>query len=52
MAPIVGRDAGDIVAAMQDYRAGRRPATVMNRIARGFSDDEIQAIAGWLAAQH
>jgi sulfide dehydrogenase cytochrome subunit len=46
-----GRDAGDIAAAMAAFRDGSRPATVMNRIARGFSDDEVRPIAAWLAAQ-
>ncbi len=40
-----------MVAAMQAYRAGQRPATVMDRIAKGFSDDEIRAIAAWFATQ-
>ena len=48
---LLGRDAAEIAGAMEDYKAGRRPATVMDRIAKGFSDDEIRAIAGWLAAQ-
>jgi sulfide dehydrogenase cytochrome subunit len=37
---------------MQQFRSGQRPSTVMGRIAKGFSDDEIQAIAAWLAVQH
>ena len=52
MPPIRGRDAQQIVAAMQAFRSGERPSTVMGRIAKGFSDDEIRAIAAWLAAQH
>jgi cytochrome c553 len=36
---------------MQEFRAGQRPATVMDRIAKGFSEDEIKAIAAWYAAQ-
>ena len=46
-----GRDAGEIVIAMAGFRDGSLPATVMNRIAKGFSDDELRAIAAWLAAQ-
>jgi len=45
---LVGQDTNAIVAAMQAYRGGQRPATVMDRIAKGFSDDEIAAIASWL----
>ena len=46
-----GRDANEITAAMAGFRDGSLPATVMNRIAKGFSDDESRAIAAWLAAQ-
>jgi cytochrome subunit of sulfide dehydrogenase len=48
---LYGRDAGDIMTAMTGFRDGSAPATVMNRIAKGFSDDELRAIAAWLAAQ-
>jgi sulfide dehydrogenase cytochrome subunit len=49
--PIRGRDAAEIAAAIWEFRFGERPATVMGRIAKGFSDDEIRAIADWLATQ-
>jgi cytochrome subunit of sulfide dehydrogenase len=43
-----GLSAGEIEAAMQAFKAGERSPTVMDRIARGFSDEEIRAIAAWL----
>jgi len=48
---LVGRDAAQMVAAMADFGAGKRPATIMDRVAKGFTDDEIKAIAAWFAAQ-
>jgi cytochrome c553 len=48
---LVGRPAADIVAALEAFRAGQRPATVMDRIAKGFSEAELAAIAAWYAAQ-
>ncbi|MEH2557058.1 sulfide dehydrogenase cytochrome subunit [Bradyrhizobium algeriense] len=48
---LYGRDAGDIATAMTKFRDGSLPATVMNRIAKGFTDEESRAIAAWLAAQ-
>jgi cytochrome c553 len=48
---LAGLDRAAIVRAMQDFRSGTRAATVMDRIARGFTDEEIQAIAAWFAAQ-
>jgi cytochrome c553 len=50
--PLAGKNAAEIVAQMQAFRAGQRPATVMDRIAKGFSDAEVQAIAAWYAQQH
>jgi sulfide dehydrogenase cytochrome subunit len=48
---LIGRDAAQIVAAMGDFRAGKRPTTIMDRIAKGFTEDEVKAIAAWFAAQ-
>jgi cytochrome subunit of sulfide dehydrogenase len=48
---LAGQDAGAIIAAMQDFRSGKRPATVMDRIAKGFPDDEIRAVAAWFMTQ-
>jgi cytochrome subunit of sulfide dehydrogenase len=50
--PLRGQSAAEIAAAMEAFRSGERPSTVMGRIAKGFSDDETRAIAAWLAAQH
>jgi cytochrome subunit of sulfide dehydrogenase len=48
---LVGRSPAEIEAAMLAFRTGQKPTSVMDRIAKGFSDDEITAIAVWYAAQ-
>lgn len=48
IASLRGRDAADVVEAMRAFREGRRPATLMDRLAKGFSDTETQAIAAWI----
>jgi cytochrome c553 len=48
---LVGRSPADIITAMQGFRSGAIPSTVMDRIAKGFSDDEVKAIAAWYGAQ-
>ncbi len=48
---LVGLDRAVIIKAIQDFRSGSRAATVMDRIAKGFTDEEIQAIAAWYATQ-
>lgn len=39
------------VQAMKDFRSGARPSTVMGTLARGYSDAQIEAMAGYYAAQ-
>jgi cytochrome subunit of sulfide dehydrogenase len=48
---LLGLDRAAIVRAMQEFRSGQRAATVMDRIAKGFTDEEVQAIAAWYASQ-
>jgi len=51
MPSISNLSASDIETAMADYRSGAREATVMNRIAKGFTPEESKAIAAWLGAK-
>ena len=48
--PINGHPAAETAKLMREFKSGARPATVMGRIAKGFDDAEIDAIAQWLAA--
>lgn len=47
---IAGRGREELVAAMAAFRANERPATIMNRIARGYTDAEVAAMADHFAA--
>jgi sulfide dehydrogenase cytochrome subunit len=49
--PLKGRKVADIVEAMKEFRAGQRGPTVMDRIAKGYTDVEVQAIAAWYEQQ-
>jgi sulfide dehydrogenase cytochrome subunit len=42
--------AEQIVQVMQDYRSDKRPGTIMNRIAKGYSDEELKAMADYFAS--
>lgn len=48
---IYGRPANDIVTLVAAFRSATRPATVMNHISKGFTDEEMRAIAAWLELQ-
>ncbi len=51
MESLAGVNKDDIVKKMLDFKAGRKPATIMHQLAKGYSDDQIQAIAAYFAAQ-
>ena len=38
------------INAMQDFKSGKRPSTIMGRIVKGFNDDEIKAAASYFAS--
>ena len=48
---LFGRKADELATAMREYKAGTRPGTIMGRLAKGFSDEEIAAICDWFAGQ-
>jgi len=51
LAPLAGVPRDRFAAQMRAFRDGKRPATVMDQIARGYSDAQIDAMAAWFAAQ-
>ena len=48
---LAGQPKSELVRKMQDYKSGRTPATIMPQLAKGYSDQEIDLMAGWFAAQ-
>jgi len=51
MESLAGANKDDMVKKMLDFKAGRKPATIMHQLAKGYSDEQITAIAGYFAAQ-
>ena len=48
---LAGQDAALIVQRMKEFRDGRRAATVMQQIAKGYTDAQIAAAAAYFSAQ-
>ena len=51
VAPLAGRPAQGTIDAMKAFKEGKREATIMHQIAKGYSDAEIAAIAAYFAAR-
>jgi len=49
--PLAGLPRDHIASQMRAFRDGKRPATVMHQIAKGYTDSQIDALASWFAAQ-
>ena len=48
---LTGQTKAKLVEMLQEFKAGKRPATIMHQIAKGYTDAEIDALAGYFAAQ-
>jgi sulfide dehydrogenase cytochrome subunit len=48
---LIGLQKAYIVTAMRDFRTGSRPATVMHQLAKGYTDEQVDRIAEYLASQ-
>ena len=48
---LAGRSRDELVGMMAQFKSGQRPATVMHQIAKGYSDEEIAAMADYFSRQ-
>ena len=51
MPNLAGMPAGYFVEQMRAFREGKRPATVMHQLSKGYSDAELAALAEFFARQ-
>ena len=51
MVRLAGLPKEHTLAQLLAFRSGQRPATIMHQIAKGYTDEQIRLIAGYLAAQ-
>ena len=48
-ASLAGMDRNYLLQQMKDYKTGKRPATVMHQQAKGYTDAQLELIAGYFA---
>ena len=51
MPALAGQSKDAIVRTLQEFREGKRPATIMHQIAKGYSEAQVAAIATYLSQQ-
>jgi len=48
---LAGLPKDHLLTLLSAFRSGQRPATVMHQISRGYTPEQLDEIAGYLAAQ-
>jgi cytochrome c553 len=48
---LAGRPRDELLQQLLAFRNGSRPATIMQQIAKGFSENQLQQLATYFAAQ-
>jgi sulfide dehydrogenase cytochrome subunit len=51
VASLAGRPKDEIGRKLLDYKNGTVPGTIMPQLAKGYTDAQIDLVAGWFAAQ-
>ena len=51
MEPLAGMPKVEMVRKLNEFRTGAKPATVMHQLAKGYTAQQIDLIAGYFAAQ-
>ena len=51
MDALAGVEKAKTLQKLADFKSGAKPATIMHQISRGYSDEQLDLIAGYFAAQ-
>lgn len=51
MPRLAGQPKDYIVRQLKDFRDGKRPATIMHQIAKGYTDEQYELLGDYFAAQ-
>ena len=51
VAALAGMPAERLIQTFNAYKSGALPATIMHQIAKGYTDDQVKAVAAFFAAQ-
>ena len=51
METLAGASKEGMTQKLLDFKSGRRPATIMHQISKGYTDEQIKLIASFLAMQ-
>ena len=51
MPSLAGRPQAQLLQLMREFRDGKRPATIMHQLAKGYNEAQLEAVSTYLSAQ-
>jgi cytochrome subunit of sulfide dehydrogenase len=51
LAGLAGKPKDELLTAMSQFKEGKKPATVMHQLSKGYSDGELAALADYFSKQ-
>jgi len=51
MEALAGKDKDEMLQKLLDFKNGRKPATIMHQLSKGYTDEQLKDIAAYFAAQ-
>jgi cytochrome c553 len=50
MESLAGKDKDELLQKMMDFKTGKKPATIMHQLSKGYSDEQLQQLAAYFSA--
>ena len=50
MEALAGANKDDMLKKLLDFKTGKKPATIMHQLSKGYSDEQLADLAGYFAA--
>jgi cytochrome c553 len=47
---LAGVNKDELLKKMMDFKTGKKPATLMHQLSKGYTDDELSALAAYFSA--
>lgn len=50
MESLAGKDKDELLQKMLDFKTGKKPATIMHQLSKGYTDEQLSQLAAYFAA--
>lgn len=47
---LAGANKEDMLKKMMDFKTGKKPATIMHQLSKGYTDEQLSALAGYFSS--